>query len=532
MSVCIAAAVHGALSFDLCGKGFGVKTGLGTPCPVAAQLARGVQVRLGTQTQPVVHGNDGSIRHRAQRRPQQCGARGGSLDGCHLFGGGLAGGQVQIGRSGGFFLFGSAVLPPVGQGGVVVGAGVDHAVLDVVMGQILVVPAAEGELQHLHAREGAVGQQLAYAGEQLAQVLGDDGQLAQCGFQCVEQLHAGAVLPLAGAGGGAGGRDGPVGVKAAEVVDAQQVIDAQCVAHPAHPPGVAGLFVVCPVVQGVAPQLAVCGEVVRRAARHPGKAAVGVQLKQFAAHPCIHRVGRDVDGDIAQNLHTLLVGVGLDRLPLDAELVLHKLPEADLFLVCGSKGGQRSLVAAAVGRVPLHPVLHLVGDLQRHVQGIVVQPVLVGKGKGVVVIGVVVGTAVQPGALAAPCGVGLAQHRKAADIQSAVVHFQRIFTPAFRFEVCGGQQTFFFQRFQVHKIGVARKGRAALVGAVAVAGGAERQQLPDRLSCRRQEIHKLKCRLAKAADPVRAGQTGYRHQNTTFTHDPLPSSLSIFGNVH
>ena len=411
------------------------------------------------------------------------------------------------------------------------GAGVDHAVLDMVMGQVLVVPAAKGELQHLHAREGAVGQQLAHAGEQFAQVLGNDGQLAQCGFQCIEQLHAGAVLPLAGAGGGAGGRDRPVGVEAAEVVDAQQIVDAQCVAHPLNPPCIAGLFVVRPVVQGIAPQLAVCGKVVRRAARHPGKAAVGVQLKQLAAHPCIHRVRRDVDGDIAQDLHALLVGVGLDCLPLDAELVLHELPEADLLFVCSSKGSQRGLVAAAVGGVPLHPVLHLVGYLQRHVQGIVLQPVLVGKGEGVVVVGVVVGTAVQPGALAAPCGVGLAQHRKAADVQGAVVHLQRVFPPAFRLEVCGGQQALFFQRFQVHKIGVARKGRAALVGAVAVAGGAERQQLPDRLPCRRQEIHKLKCRLAKAADPVRAGQTGYRHQNTTFTHDPLPSSLSIFGNI-
>ncbi len=271
---------------------------------------------------------------------------------------------------------------------------------------------------------------------------------------------------------------------------------------------------------------------VRRAARHTGKAAVGIQLKQLAAHPCVHRVRRDVDGDVAQNLHTLLVGIGLDRLPLDAELVLHKLPEANLLFVCGGKGSKSGLVAAAVGLVPLHPVLHLVGYLQRHVQGIVLQPVLVGKGEGVVVVGVVVGTAVQPGALAAPCGVSLAQHCKAADVQGAVVHFQRVFAPAFRLEVCGGQQALFFQRFQVHKIGVARKGRAALVGAVAVAGGAERQQLPDRLSCCRQEIHKLKCRLAKAADPVRAGQAGYRHQNTTFTHDPLPSSLSIFGNIH
>ena len=38
-------------------------------------------------------------------------------------------------------------------------------------------------------------------------------------------------------------------------------------------------------------------------------------------------------GDIAQDLHVVGVGVGFQLLPLDAELVLQKLPEADLFLV-------------------------------------------------------------------------------------------------------------------------------------------------------------------------------------------------------
>src|SRR5699024_1990314 len=114
------------------------------------------------------------------------------------------------------------VLPPVGQGGVVVGAGIDHAVLGVVVGQILVVPAGEGELQHLHAGEAAVRQQLPDAVAQVAQVLGDDGQFAQGVLQRAEQLHAGAVLPLAGLGRGAVRRDGPVGVEAAEVVDADQ----------------------------------------------------------------------------------------------------------------------------------------------------------------------------------------------------------------------------------------------------------------------------------------------------------------------
>ena len=36
--------------------------------------------------------------------------------------------------------------------------------------RVLVVPAAERELQHLHAREGAVCQQLPHTGEELAQI--------------------------------------------------------------------------------------------------------------------------------------------------------------------------------------------------------------------------------------------------------------------------------------------------------------------------------------------------------------------------
>ena len=147
------------------------------------------------------------------------------------------------------------------------------------------------------------------------------------------------------------------------MVDTYHVVELAGTVDAAYPPAEAVVTHGIPVVQGVAPQLAVCGEVVRRAACHPGKAAVGVQLKQLAAHPCVHRVGRDINRNVAQDLHALLVGVGLDGLPLDAELVLHELPEADLFFICGGKGSQCSLVAAAVGGVPLHPVLHLVGYL-------------------------------------------------------------------------------------------------------------------------------------------------------------------------
>ena len=398
------------------------------------------------------------------------------------------------------------------------GAGVDHAVLDVVVGQVLVVPAAERELQHLHAREGAVCQQLPHAGEELPQILGDDGQLAQRTFQRVEQLHPGAGLPLAGLGGSAVCRDGPVGIKTTEVVDAEQVIDAQRMADTLDPPGIAGLLMVGPVVQRVAPELAVCREVIRRAACHPGKAAVCIQLKQRAAHPGIHGICRDIDGDIAQDLYVVGVGVGLQLLPLDAELVLQKLPEADLFLVLCLKSFQRLRLPLAVLPGPLGPALHAVGGLEGHVEGIILQPALVFQREGIVRIRIVIGTAVLACTLPAPGGVGGAQDLVAAGVQGAVIHIQRVLAPRLGLELGSRQQPLGFQSIQINEIRVARKGRAALVGAVPIARGAQGQDLPDLLACRRKEIHKFFCLFAKAADPVGAGQAGHRHQNTTFTH--------------
>ena len=143
---------------------------------------------LRAQPQPICHGDDGPVGHRAEGGAEKGDTGGIRPDGCHLLGGGLAGGQVEVGGSVGFLLGGGGVHPPVGEGGVVVSARVDHAVLDVVVGQILVVAAAEGELKDLHARESAVGQQLAHAGEQLAQVLGNDGQLAKGSFQRIEKI--------------------------------------------------------------------------------------------------------------------------------------------------------------------------------------------------------------------------------------------------------------------------------------------------------------------------------------------------------
>ena len=71
---------------------------------------------------------------------------------------------------------------------------------------------------------------------------------------------------------------------------------------------------------------------------------------------------------------------------------------------------------------------------------------------------------------------------KRQGVQGAVIHVQRVLAPRLGLELGGCQQPLGFQSIQIHEIRVARKGRAALVGAVPIARGAQGQDLPDLLA--------------------------------------------------
>ena len=83
--------------------------------------------------------DSGTVGHRTQGCPQQSGAGSRRFDGGDFLCGRVCAGQVQIGRRRGLFLGGGSALPPGRDGGVVVGAGVDHTVLDMVVRQVLAV---------------------------------------------------------------------------------------------------------------------------------------------------------------------------------------------------------------------------------------------------------------------------------------------------------------------------------------------------------------------------------------------------------
>lgn len=134
------------------------------------------------------------------------------------------GGKAQIFPCVAFFLC-ACGAPPSPQGGVVVRARVCHAVLCVVVRQMVAIWArAERKLQHLHAGKARLFQQRAHAFEHLAQILRHNGRTRQSAQHLTPQPHARPLppLPLPRIGRAVG--DGVIGVKPAEVVDAHGVI--------------------------------------------------------------------------------------------------------------------------------------------------------------------------------------------------------------------------------------------------------------------------------------------------------------------
>ena len=311
--------------------------------------------------QPVCQRDDGGIRNA------------GKAGADHALGQGLrCAAQIPAGVG---HILGTGVAAPALGGHVVVGAGVHHTVAGVGVGQVVArLPAVESELHDLHARITALGQHGLYLRGQVAQILGDDIAAAQRLLHSVDKVPVGAFFPVTARSRGASGRDGIVTLKAAEMVDAHHIIDGGGVLHALLPPVKASGLVGGPVVQRVAPQLAVCRKGIRRTAGYMGQVHLSIGLEQLRVSPQVAGIRADVDGDITHQQDTLAVGIGFQCVPLGVEEELYCLVVADLVsqpCLCGGNGFR---LPAAQGVRPVGKAsLSLLG-LYRHEQGVVLQP--------------------------------------------------------------------------------------------------------------------------------------------------------------
>src|SRR6185436_13765777 len=105
------------------------------------------------------------------------------------------------------------------------------------------------------------------------------------GFQGMKQIGAGPGNPAAGLGGFAAGGDGPIGLEAAEMIEADEIDLLKRGPQAVDPPGVAGLLVAVPGVERIAPELAGFGKVIGRYAGDVRGSALGIDLEEIGARP-------------------------------------------------------------------------------------------------------------------------------------------------------------------------------------------------------------------------------------------------------
>ena len=164
--------------------------------------------------------------------------------------------------------------------------------------------------------------------------------------------------------------------------------------------------------------------------------------------------------------------------------------------------------AQAQRALPFQPGFAAVGILQRHEQGVVRQPECVVRQKLLIIRR---GLGQQTGAGAAQDGIALL-------VQYTIVDAVGRALPINVAVLLGRKQPGLGQLVKINKVGVAREGRERLIGTIAIAGGAHRQDLPVVLPCRMQEVHKFTGRSPHGTDAAGGRQAGNRQQNTAGSH--------------
>ena len=290
------------------------------------------------------------------------------------------------------------------------------------------------------------------------------------------------------------------------MIQPHHVIQLSSSAQAADPPAVAVGSQHIPAVQGVAPQLTVGSEGIRGAPGYCCGIQLLIHLEQLRAAPGLHGVPGHVDGYIADDGDVILFGIGVQRVPLLKEQVLHKAEEADLLLqlIPGIPDGIG--IPEFELLFPLVPGLAAEFILQGHEQGEVRQPVAVfGAESSVILVG-------------GEPGVSSPENLEPVPVQQAEVRLVVGDVPGDARQVVLGEQALVHQGIQVDQVVVAREGGAGLVGGITVTGWGQRQDLPIALAGFFQKIHKFVGFPTHGADAVFPGQAGNMHQNAAGSH--------------
>ena len=250
----------------------------------------------------------------------------------------------------------ATVLEPAGDSVVAVSACIDDHILRVVMRQMVVTGiGTEGKLQHTHSRKPQAVSKCVHAGGDIPQILGEKRHVSKSGANGHEQVVTGAACPPAMGCGLLVGRNLPVFMEPAEVIQSDDVHELESSPYPGNPPGVPGLAQDFPAVQRAAPSLSGGAEVIGWNSSHNQGVATSIELEQVRPRPHIGAVMGDEYRQIPYDGNLALLCCPAYFRPLLKETELEILLESDLESQSPPRRRERSRLALCQVGVPFRP---------------------------------------------------------------------------------------------------------------------------------------------------------------------------------
>ena len=335
-------------------------------------------------------------------------------------------------------------------------AGVADAICRVAVRQIVArLAGIKGELQHLHAGEARILAQGDDLRGHKAEILGDDVETGERRLDRIDKALAGALAPMAAARGRLAVGHGPIALQTAEMVDTDGIVELARGAETPDPPAVAVVSHTVPVIERVAPELTVGGEVIGRDARDLRRAALIVELEVLALRPHVGAVERDIDRHVADDPDALLADIRAQRVPLAEEQILRENAEADILREKLLIPAQHFLAAAKteILVLPFDPGTHAEMALCRGIERIAAQPTLVFTIESVYVL-----TLFVPAAL-----TGAAEKIEPSGVERAVIRLRRVAAEGNGIDFLAREETVGNKLLKVDEIRVPGKGRVGLV---------------------------------------------------------------------
>ena len=302
------------------------------------------------------------------------------------------------------------------------------------------------------------------------------------------------------------------------MVDAHDVDEFVERLKTAQPPRVSRVGEFFPVVQRIAPQLALGREIIRRNTGDISRETLGVELKQIPVTPHIDRIVRHKDGDVAHDADVAGIGHRLEGAPLTSEDELREFAQLDVggVLLVGFGHGRRFAVAQTFG--PLRPERPFgLFFLERVEKRKIVKPARV---RGTERFKLSPYLAVK----------GAVGGQKAVEDEAQFAYFvlprqtevgavPALGTRLVR-KVLRRQQTDVrrAQVVQIDEARIARHRARRVVRTSAVVGRHQGQHLPDRLTRISQKLNKSPRGSPKGANPRTARQTRRMKKNSTSAH--------------